>query len=87
MTVIMVPNLKCGNSTALENNKALQKIIDEMSHLAAITRPDVSYSVHRVATMASEGTKEVFQATKRILCNLESTKALESTIANYILEK
>eukprot|EP00924_Labyrinthula_sp_SR-Ha-C_P007671 snap_masked-scaffold_42-processed-gene-2.54-mRNA-1 protein AED:1.00 eAED:1.00 QI:0/0/0/0/1/1/2/0/252 len=66
----MIENLRWdGNSVALDNIKPLQKLFGELNYLITMSRPDISYSVNRIARRIYDGTKEVYRRAKSILVN------------------
>eukprot|EP00924_Labyrinthula_sp_SR-Ha-C_P001516 maker-scaffold_18-snap-gene-0.41-mRNA-1 protein AED:0.24 eAED:0.28 QI:0/0/0/0.5/1/1/2/0/240 len=66
----MIENLRWDeNSVALDNIKPLQKLFGELNYLSTMSRPDISYSVNRIARRLYDGTKEVYRRAKSILVN------------------
>eukprot|EP00924_Labyrinthula_sp_SR-Ha-C_P007640 maker-scaffold_42-snap-gene-2.80-mRNA-1 protein AED:0.41 eAED:0.42 QI:0/0/0/1/1/1/2/0/262 len=73
----MIENLKWDkNSVALDNIKPLQKLFGELNYLSTMSRPDISYSVNRIARRLHDGTKEVYRRAKSILAYLCGTSDL-----------
>ena len=73
-TTPLVPNMKWQDkSIVLEEQRNLQVLFGELNYIAGLTRPDVSYSVNRIARKLHEPTKEVFRSAKRILSYLVAT--------------
>ena len=72
--VPMIPGLKWKKgSTVLKDLKPLQQIFGELNYISGLTRPDVAYSVNRIARKLHQPTKEVIRAAKRILSYLVTT--------------
>ena len=73
----MLPNLKWTNKSAsLDYIKPLQVLFGELNYIAGLTRPDIAFSVNKIARSLHDGTKEVFRAAKRILAYLVNTHDL-----------
>ena len=73
----MLPNLKWKeDSVLLEDPRSLQKIFGELNYIAGLSRPDIAYSVNRIARMLHRPTKEVYRSAKRIVNYLTCTATL-----------
>jgi|GEM_PF-1828837 len=75
------------NSTKLENLKPLQKLLGELTYITTVSRPDISYSVNRIARVASQGTKETYRVAKKILQYLLNTKDYMIEINSFKKDK
>jgi len=77
----MIYNLKWNyDSSLLETKKKLQKIFGELNYISGLTRPDIAFSVNKIARRLQNPSKEVFRAAKRIVAYLVSTVNLSLKI-------
>ena len=83
----LVVNHKWTVSTPLDDIKRLQKIVGELSYIANISRPDISFPVNLIARRIVNGTKETFRIAKRILSYLGKTINYRIEIPKYLKEK
>ena len=60
----------------MKDKKKLQRIFGQLNYLATISRPDISFSVNKIARRLQDPTVEVFRAAKRILSYVVSTSDL-----------
>ena len=73
----MLLNLKWNeDSSVLTDVKKLQKLFGELNYISCLSRPDIAFSVNRIARKLQKPTKEVFRAAKRILSYVACTSDL-----------
>ena len=70
----MIENLQWdSSSTPLENIRPQQVLLGELSYVNIASRPDISFSVNKIARTTHKPTKETFRALKRVLKHLVAT--------------
>ena len=73
----LVLNLKWNkSSTNCTDVRKLQAMFGELNYVAGLSRPDISYSVNRIARRLHDPSKEVVRSAKRIIGYLQGTNNL-----------
>lgn len=80
----MIENCKWTEySTKLDNIRTQQVLVGELMYINMSSRPDISYSVNRIARSNSKATKETYRAAKRVLQYLLNTSDKGTTYKKW----